>query len=165
MGHEGGQIRVFDMGHAAKPLASLKVHEDAVLSLDVNAAGTEMLSGGPDAYAKWTAMECDKARLRVAHTSVVPRPGVSCVSFRGDERVVATGGWDRRVRVFTTEKRGGRLPIATLWGAATGSLTGVEWSLDGKMLFATMDGGGGAMAWEIFPPKLVTLRDLESWTT
>eukprot|EP00536_Pseudo-nitzschia_multiseries_P010898 jgi/Psemu1/307725/fgenesh1_kg.350_\ len=70
-----------------------------------------------------------RARLstcRVDRESFNGKPGVSVCRFRPDGRLLAIGGWDRRIRLF--ERSTGK-PMAILKGNA-GSVADVDWAPD-----------------------------------
>jgi WD40 repeat protein len=80
---------------------------EPVLCADVRVTdpvrGTVMGVSG-SAGSSIAVFDVDFARraASVRATIALPAAGVSCVAIRGDGVVFATGGWDRRVRLFST---------------------------------------------------------------
>eukprot|EP00814_Leptocylindrus_danicus_P022139 CAMPEP_0116045260 /NCGR_PEP_ID=MMETSP0321-20121206/27512_1 /TAXON_ID=163516 /ORGANISM="Leptocylindrus danicus var. danicus, Strain B650" /LENGTH=145 /DNA_ID=CAMNT_0003526559 /DNA_START=693 /DNA_END=1127 /DNA_ORIENTATION=- len=70
------------------------------------------------------------------------KPGVACCRFRKDGRIFATGGWDRRVRVFS---RSGR-SLATLKGCKD-SVTSLYWNPWIQQMIATGSADGRISLW------------------
>jgi len=81
-----------------------------------------------DNASAWSFQQ--RARLstcRVDSQSYNGKPGVSVCRFRpGDGRLLAIGGWDKRIRLFEQSK--GKL-VALLKGS-TGSIADVDWAPD-----------------------------------
>eukprot|EP00816_Leptocylindrus_hargravesii_P007989 CAMPEP_0196821476 /NCGR_PEP_ID=MMETSP1362-20130617/79354_1 /TAXON_ID=163516 /ORGANISM="Leptocylindrus danicus, Strain CCMP1856" /LENGTH=363 /DNA_ID=CAMNT_0042200669 /DNA_START=58 /DNA_END=1146 /DNA_ORIENTATION=- len=78
----------------------------------------------------------------VGGTAAGGKPGVACCRFRKDGRIFATGGWDRRVRVFS---RSGR-SLAILKGSKE-SVTSLDWNPWIQQMMATGSADGRISLW------------------
>eukprot|EP00617_Octactis_speculum_P005114 CAMPEP_0185794236 /NCGR_PEP_ID=MMETSP1174-20130828/159906_1 /TAXON_ID=35687 /ORGANISM="Dictyocha speculum, Strain CCMP1381" /LENGTH=181 /DNA_ID=CAMNT_0028489449 /DNA_START=718 /DNA_END=1263 /DNA_ORIENTATION=- len=137
-GYESGEILLFDL-KAAKAYAAAPAHKEPVLSVEVDAAGTKMISGAADKNLQ-VASIAPGAAVAVTQTIALPKPGAQAISLRHDQRIVAVAGWDRRVRLFAW---GTMRPLAILKHHTDG-VTALSWSCDGRTLAsASKDGNLG----------------------
>jgi WD40 repeat protein len=119
-----------------------------VLSFDVPRDGRSAICGssGEELYA---------ASFDVASYSLTSRAFFSCahggfssVCVRGDQRIVATAGWDHRVRVFHLRKL---KPLAVLKYHSE-SVFALDFSADSALL-ATSSKDHKIALWSIYPPS------------
>lgn len=136
---ENGHLYAWDVRSPSVPFASTatasgqasaRVHSEPPLALDLavvvdqgNNGGGECIvrgvSGGADAQLGMFCMRLpnDDAReegeqpIRVEERLELGHQGVSSVCIRGDQRIFATGGWDKRIRVWDFKRR---RPLAIL---------------------------------------------------
>ncbi|XP_033627635.1 guanine nucleotide-binding protein subunit beta-like protein 1 [Asterias rubens] len=101
VGYEAGQVALWDI-NTRKMLANKKLHSEPVMSLDYSILSERGVSGSADdKLLTWT---CKEAGLTVTSESTLTNPGLSDVCVRHDNRILATAGWDSRIRVFGWKK-------------------------------------------------------------
>lgn len=85
----------------------------------------------------------------VAGRIEAPKAGVGAVAIREDKRILVSGGWDGRVRVFDVRKR---RPLAVLDSHKEG-VNDVVFCNDARGTFVTAGQEGRITVWELYPPK------------
>lgn len=106
-GYEDGSIAVWHVGAApgAPPTALRQLCSEPIMSLAIDGAATGGAAGSAEEQVvvfRLDSAACP-ARLSVRHSMEVRgkgRAGVGDVAVRPDRRVLATAGWDGRVRLF-----------------------------------------------------------------
>lgn len=87
--------------------SSLQVYSktDPATCLDVDAAvhGRAFI-GGSTASMQTVDIDFAQGRLTSAATVELKKPGLGAVCVRRDARLVASGGWDSKVRIFTAKR-------------------------------------------------------------
>ncbi|XP_035385645.1 guanine nucleotide-binding protein subunit beta-like protein 1 isoform X3 [Electrophorus electricus] len=98
-GYEDGTLVVWDVS-LRRPISCLKAHTEPVMCLDFDTGRGKGISGSSDnALSSWTL---DSQRsLQIQAPVVLTNPGVSQLRIRGDSKIVASAGWDCRVRVHS----------------------------------------------------------------
>ena len=103
------------------------------VALDVNEEGTLLFAGGVEAKAKAFRVEPGVLKphgaLDVTCSTVNEldqHPGVGQLSLRGDGKVIASAGWDYRVRLFSAKSLR-RLAVLRYHDASVNAL---DWSSD-----------------------------------
>lgn len=110
-GHEDGRVMVHSNsenldGHSPwQKIATSKPHSQPVLSLDISPSREHFITSGADATIA-------KFALKLSGTTAVLQPeksvntkhaGQQGLSLRSDSKILATAGWDGRVRVYSTK--------------------------------------------------------------
>ncbi|GAB4817411.1 hypothetical protein N2152v2_004457 [Parachlorella kessleri] len=132
-----------------QPLAARQLHEEPVLCIDIDASGAGGASAGADSRLvlfklDWGAGGAVKVRKAVP----LKAPGVNAVAIRGDGRIIATAGWDGRVRVF--KYRTGE-PLAVLKYHRS-AMTAVRFSPKTHLLASASQDGTIAL-WSIYQER------------
>ena len=136
VGHENGRILAWDLAMPV-PQICAKTPRDSFSSpnvaLDVNEEGTLLFAGGVEATAKAFRVEPGLLKphgsLEVTCASINEldqHPGVGQLALRGDGKVIASAGWDYRVRLFATKSLR-RLAVLRYHDASVNAL---DWSSD-----------------------------------
>ena len=140
-----------------------RTHAEAVLCVDVDAAGEGFVTGGADGalvrYAidvSTSPLTCEIVRAHAPYDDVVSasskQPGVSACSIRSDGKIVASGCWDGKIRVYEYKvKSKGRLLAVLKHHEST--VTAVLFAPDDSFLVSTSRDGAVAL-WPIFPPTV-----------
>eukprot|EP01133_Synstelium_polycarpum_P013298 gene13298-15630_t len=108
-GFENGSVYMWDVRNATTPLASTHLHTEPVLSLAIS--GDQGVSGSGDSKIVEFKTNLEKGQFDILATHNVNNNGISDIKIRGDQKIFATAGWDRRVRVFNFRKH---TPLAIL---------------------------------------------------
>lgn len=127
-GYEDGSVAVWHVGAApgAPPLAQRQLCSEPVMALAIDGAAAGGAAGSAEEQVVVFRLDLTAcpARLSVRHTMEVSgkgKAGFGDVAVRPDNRLLATAGWDGRVRLF--KYRSGR-PLAVLKvGERAGQLT------------------------------------------
>ncbi|RAW33435.1 hypothetical protein PC110_g10227 [Phytophthora cactorum] len=149
-GFEGGQLAILDLRSGGKVACETTVTQgaNALLSFDVTRDGRSAICGssGEELYV---------ANIDVASYTLSSRSFFSCahggfsnVCIRGDQRIVATAGWDHRVRVFHLRKL---KPLAVL-KYHSDSVFALDFSADSALL-ASCSKDHKIALWSIYPPS------------
>ena len=164
-GWEDGSLQVFDLRGATPTLitGARRVHTEPVLCLDVDKRGEYALSGAADCALCVTPLAGlggsisgapapprePGTKLSIPLTNEASGSGgLASVSLRPDGKVFASGGWDRRVRIWQWKKF---KPLAVLQ-QHTGTVNAVSFSGCSKWL-ASASSDGTLALWSLFPPK------------
>lgn len=154
---EGGRLCVADIAAgrvAMKMDVAVHAASDALLSVDVGAGGLRAVCAGASRTLSFIAMNHDTFEARVEATIELPNRGVGRVLLRPcDQRVVATAGWDGRVRVYQWK----RPKALAVLRAHEGAVHDVSFSPNGTLL-ASAGKDGHAMLWSVFPPNVTPRR-------
>jgi WD40 repeat protein len=98
-GYEDGSVAVWDIRAYLRPLSSVKASSESVLSIDSSPRGGGIVvvgSASNEIVATLDDKVISRQRLRAA--------GISCLRWRGDGRVIASAGWDGRVRFWDGQR-------------------------------------------------------------
>jgi WD40 repeat protein len=139
-----------------------RAHAETVLCASADASGTGAMSGGADGAAVRYAFDVDDdthgVAVRIVRThapyanvvsSAMKQPGVSAVAIRADDKIVACGCWDGKVRVFEYKaKSKGRLLAVLKYHEDV--VTDVAFAPDGSVLVSAARDGLVCL-WPIFP--------------
>lgn len=112
-GYEDGSVAVWQLGVAphAPPRALHTLCREPVMALAVDCTGAGGAAGSAEDQVVVFRLDHAAGRVSVRHSIEVQRKGIGDVAVRPDRRLLATAGWDGRVRVY--KYRSGR-PLAIL---------------------------------------------------
>ena len=165
VGYENGSVMAWDLT-ALRPrpwsVTPRNVFRSPLMGLDVNREGTVMFAGGVETAARAFALA--PGALRPRHDIGLPvsceaveevdrKEGIGQLALRPDGRVLATAGWDFRVRLFSAKAPKFK-PLAVLkyHDAAVNAL---DFSDDSRLL-ATGSKDQKIALWDVgarFPPR------------
>ncbi|XP_006890569.1 PREDICTED: guanine nucleotide-binding protein subunit beta-like protein 1 [Elephantulus edwardii] len=142
-GYEDGSVVLWDVSER-KVCSRVACHTEPALALDFDSQKARGVSGSAEkALAVWSLDE--QQALKVCRTQELTNPGVADVTLRLDRKLLATAGWDHRVRLFhwRTMK-----PLAVL-DFHTASVHCVAFANDG--LLAAGSGDQRISVWSLYP--------------
>ncbi|XP_065746559.1 guanine nucleotide-binding protein subunit beta-like protein 1 [Phocoena phocoena] len=142
-GYEDGSVALWDVS-SRKVCSRVSCHTEPVMGLDFDSQEARGVSGSAEkALAVWSLDE--QQALQVRGTHVLTNPGIADVKIRPDRKILATAGWDHRVRVFhwRTMK-----PLAVL-AFHSATVHCVAFADDG--LLATGSGDQRISVWSLYP--------------
>jgi WD40 repeat protein/tRNA A-37 threonylcarbamoyl transferase component Bud32 len=117
-------LRLWDAA-TGELLMSVEGHKDAIYAVGFDRAGTRAVSASQDGTVQvWRANPSDGI-VRLPHPD-----GVYSMAWSPDGRMIATGGWDRVLRLW--DAKSGR-PLRVLAGHTDG-VTGAAFSSDSKLV-------------------------------
>ncbi|XP_013373374.1 PREDICTED: guanine nucleotide-binding protein subunit beta-like protein 1 isoform X3 [Chinchilla lanigera] len=97
-GYEDGSVALWDVWER-KVCSRVSCHEEPVMGLDFDSQRARGVSGSAGkALAVWSLD--GQQTLQVCSTHQLTNPGISDVTIRPDRKILATAGWDHRIRVF-----------------------------------------------------------------
>ncbi|ORY07733.1 WD40 repeat-like protein [Basidiobolus meristosporus CBS 931.73] len=101
-GYESGKTSLWVIDEDKPRMVwSAKNHNEPVLAIDVNQEATVGISAGAD--SNLVLFDLNQDKHRVIRSTLIKHHGVSEVRFRSDGRIIATAGWDSKIRVFSTK--------------------------------------------------------------
>ncbi|KAJ8043593.1 Guanine nucleotide-binding protein subunit beta-like protein 1 [Holothuria leucospilota] len=103
VGYEDGSLVIWDL-KAAKIASALKIYKEPVMCFDFSQdLQTGICGSVEDVLTSWVLKEVDFMVEKKTDIKLT-NPGVSEVSIREDGKIVATAGWDSRLRIFGLKK-------------------------------------------------------------
>lgn len=100
-GYESGDVAVWDLGATAQKLvAQGKLHAEPVMALCISPGGGQGVSGSAEDKLVMFGVNYEEGRVRQRHAVDIRKEGVGDVAVRPDGKVVASAGWDGRVRLY-----------------------------------------------------------------
>ncbi|XP_056131009.1 guanine nucleotide-binding protein subunit beta-like protein 1 [Lampris incognitus] len=101
-GYEDGSLLLWDVSQRAM-LSSAAVHPEPVMCLTFDPKRLKGISGSSEKnLLPWVLDRQNKLQLQDPVALV--NPGVSQLCIRGDSKILASAGWDHRVRIFGWKK-------------------------------------------------------------
>ncbi|XP_054075691.1 guanine nucleotide-binding protein subunit beta-like protein 1 isoform X4 [Rissa tridactyla] len=97
-GYEDGSVVLWNMS-MGKALSQLVCHQEPVMSLDFDSEKAKGISGSSEKVLSiWSLNE--QQNLQVYKTHKLVNAGICDITIRPDKKILATGGWDHRIRIF-----------------------------------------------------------------
>ncbi|XP_076390491.1 guanine nucleotide-binding protein subunit beta-like protein 1 isoform X2 [Megachile rotundata] len=149
VGYEGGKLILWDVRNK-NILSSLTV-ETCPMSLDFDTVLMKGVIGGPSDQIQIFNLSVDHS-LRDKDKITLKNPGTSVITIRHDAKIVAVGGWDSRVRIFSWKSL---KPLAVL-NQHKDTIHDITFSLqkmktyDDKYIMATAAKDGYIALWDIY---------------
>ncbi|KAJ7412055.1 Guanine nucleotide-binding protein subunit beta-like protein 1 [Willisornis vidua] len=101
-GYEDGSVVLWSVT-MGKVLSQLVCHQEPVMSLDFDSEKAKGISGSSEkVLCIWSLNE--QQNLQVDKTHELVNAGISGIAIRPDKRILATAGWDHRIRIFGWKK-------------------------------------------------------------
>lgn len=133
IGYEDGSIALWDVKNSTM-LSILKVHKEAVMSLVFSMEQNKGFSGSVDeVLASWKILETGE--LEKYPDTKLTNSGLCDIRIRPDNKIVATGGWDSRIRLFNFKKL---KPLAVLTYHSE-SVQCIDFSIDNLLACGSKD--------------------------
>lgn len=97
-GYEDGSVTLWDISER-KVCSQITCHEEPVMGLDFDSQKAKGISGSAGKVLAVWSLD-DQQSLQVKKTHELTNPGIAEVTIRPDHKILATAGWDHRIRVF-----------------------------------------------------------------
>ncbi|XP_021500856.1 guanine nucleotide-binding protein subunit beta-like protein 1 isoform X2 [Meriones unguiculatus] len=97
-GYEDGSVTLWDISER-KVCSRIACHEEPVMGLDFDSQKAKGVSGSAGKVLAVWSLDAQQS-LQVCKTHELTNPGISEVTLRPDHKILATAGWDHRIRVF-----------------------------------------------------------------
>ncbi|CAK9814620.1 Guanine nucleotide-binding protein subunit beta-like protein 1 [Anthophora quadrimaculata] len=148
-GYEGGKLILWDIRQ--KSILSSLIIETCPMALDFDTTLMKGIIGGPSDKIQIFTLSVnnllhDKSKIPMKN------PGTSAISIRPDAKIVAVGGWDSRVRIFSWKSL---KPLAVL-DQHKDTVQDITYSTkrlktyDDKCIMATAAKDGYVALWDIY---------------
>ncbi|CAI5745517.1 unnamed protein product [Peronospora destructor] len=149
-GFEGGQLVILDLRSGGKIACETTVTQgaNALLSFDVTDDGRSVICGSSGDELYEAIFNAASYTLHSRSFFTCTHGGFSSVCIRRDQRIVATAGWDHRVRVFHLRKL---KPLAVL-KYHSDSVFALDFSGNNALL-ASCSKDHRIALWSIYPPS------------
>ncbi|XP_045147493.1 guanine nucleotide-binding protein subunit beta-like protein 1 isoform X2 [Echinops telfairi] len=97
-GYEDGSVALWDVSER-KVCSRMTCHPEPVMALDFDSQKARGVSGSAEkALAVWSLDE--QQALKACRNYELTNPGIADITIRPDRKLLATAGWDHRVRLF-----------------------------------------------------------------
>lgn len=146
-GYEDGSMLIWDTRHASEPLLQTRQHKEPVTSLGIDKQGAGGVSGSADGQLTFFTLN-DVENVCIPKKRFEGEAGIGDIALRGDDKIVATAGWDYRVRIYDYRRR---KPLAVLKYHQM-IVNGVAFSDDCKWL-ASCSKDSSVALWSLYPPS------------
>lgn len=148
-GWEGGQVSVLDLRSGGQLAFEAQVTDNAtpILALDIAKDGQSAIVGTSGEDITMVSIDYATQTMSSRTFFTCNQGGISAVRFRPDQRIVATAGWDHRIRIF---HRRTRKPLAIL-KYHDASVFGIDFTPDNNFLVSASKDHKIAL-WSIYPP-------------
>ncbi|XP_015679080.1 guanine nucleotide-binding protein subunit beta-like protein 1 [Protobothrops mucrosquamatus] len=101
-GYEDGSVVLWDLS-MGRILSRITCHQEPVMSLDFDSEKAKGVSGSSEKkLCVWSPTGLENLELQ--QTYQLTNPGISEVTLRQDKKILATAGWDHRIRLFGWKK-------------------------------------------------------------
>ena len=106
VGYEDGVVALWDTRQPKVPMSELQLHEEPVMAITLDLPGGRGVSAAADGHLSVFKMAvADGGQLTSAGQLSLPaKPGCADLSLRWDARVIASAGWDCKVRLWSLKK-------------------------------------------------------------
>ncbi|CAK9807399.1 Guanine nucleotide-binding protein subunit beta-like protein 1 [Anthophora plagiata] len=148
-GYEGGKLILWDIRQ--KSILSSLIIETCPMALDFDTALMKGIIGGPSDKIQIFTLSANNL-LHDKSKITMKNPGTSAISIRPDAKIVAVGGWDSRVRIFSWKSL---KPLAVL-DQHKDTVQDITYSTerlktyDDKCIMATAAKDGYVALWDIY---------------
>uniref|UniRef100_A0A3Q1MAU3 G protein subunit beta 1 like n=1 Tax=Bos taurus TaxID=9913 RepID=A0A3Q1MAU3_BOVIN len=143
-GYEDGSLALWDVS-ARKVCSRVACHSEPVMALALDPRRARGVSGSAEKVLAVWSLEGQQA-LQVRGTHELINPGIADLKIRPDSKILATAGWDHRVRVFQWRTM---KPLAVL-AFHSATVHCVAFNTTG--LLAAGSGDQRISVWSLYPP-------------
>ncbi|XP_063820823.1 guanine nucleotide-binding protein subunit beta-like protein 1 isoform X2 [Pseudophryne corroboree] len=109
VGYEDGSVALWNVLEH-RMMSRLVCHKEPVISLDFDCMSDRGVSGSAEKILSAWILD-EQQNLKNYKVQELVNPGIADITIRQDKKILATGGWDYRVRVFGWKKM---KPLAVL---------------------------------------------------
>ncbi|XP_062929292.1 guanine nucleotide-binding protein subunit beta-like protein 1 isoform X1 [Mobula hypostoma] len=98
IGYEDGSVTLWDLSEK-KMLSRLTCHKEPIMCLDFDPEKVKGISGSSEkVVASWSLDQ--QQNLKLKNMVKLVNAGIAHTCLRQDKKIVATAGWDHRIRIF-----------------------------------------------------------------
>ncbi|KAG8234018.1 hypothetical protein J437_LFUL013853, partial [Ladona fulva] len=102
--HEAGQISLRDLYSAGMEVCRISVGEP-IISLEYDPLEGVGVYGTPESTCiRKFRIDTKTGDAELGSQTAITNPGISCVQLRPDSKLLAAGGWDGRLRIFSWQR-------------------------------------------------------------
>ncbi|XP_074869010.1 guanine nucleotide-binding protein subunit beta-like protein 1 isoform X2 [Carettochelys insculpta] len=102
VGYEDGSVILWNLSEG-KIVSRLACHQEPVMSLDFDSEKTKGISGSSEKMLNVWSLD-EQQNLKVWKKHKLVNAGIADVTIRQDKKILATAGWDHRIRIFGWKK-------------------------------------------------------------
>ena len=141
VGYENGHIVLWDT-ETYSEVSDAAVHSEAMMCMDYSERLKKGASGSTDDKISIWTINADQ--INVMKHIQITNPGLNCLKFRCDDKILVSGGWDGQVRVFSGKTL---RPLAVL-SSHKESIMCVTFLNDNSFLVGSKD--GTISSWSVY---------------
>lgn len=146
-GYEDGSMAIWDLRNPKLPFITTRLHTEPVLSIALDGPCHGGVSGAADDKTIFYTLDYQQNTCLPKKEIVHGRPGIADISIRKDDKIVATAGWDRRVRIYDYHRR----RTLAILKYHVDLVNAVGFSDDCNLLASASKDGSIAL-WSLYPP-------------
>ncbi|KAI5063183.1 hypothetical protein GOP47_0021730 [Adiantum capillus-veneris] len=99
-GYEDGSLAMWDARNPKIPCLTTCLHQEPVLSIALDGPCQGGVSGSADERLILFSLDYQQNSFQMRKEVALGNPGTADISIRKDDKIVATAGWDCRVRIY-----------------------------------------------------------------
>lgn len=147
-GYEDGSMVMWDARNTKIPCLTTRFHQEPVLSIALDGPCRGGVSGAADERVIFFSLDYQQNSCHLRNEVTLGNPGTADISIRQDDKIIATAGWDRRVRIYDYRRS---RALANL-KYHSDLVNSVCFSEDCKLLASASKDGTIAL-WSIYPHR------------
>ncbi|GMH43192.1 hypothetical protein BSKO_11114 [Bryopsis sp. KO-2023] len=148
VGYENGNIAGWDLNAPSKPICSRNLFPEPILAFDCAPDGKRAIVGGANKSLVSTSLNLQEGSIKIRKNMTVVNEGVGSMSIRSsDGKILATGGWDGKIRIW---KWSACTPLAVLKYHRK-EVASLDFDTKGESLLAAGSRDGTVSLWSIYP--------------
>lgn len=148
VGYENGSVGVWDLRNPSALLCSHKLFPEPVLALDCSPDFQDAAAGGANTNLLTMSLKLAEATIKVRKSVEIANEGLGALKVRPDGKILATGGWDGRIRIWKWKKC---TPL-TILKYHTREVADLDFDTCGNLRLVSGSRDNTLCLWTVYPP-------------